>query len=255
MTRSVVLSALVLALLASLTFQASAFGAAPRHKVSARLFGPTAMKGKATYEVKPKDGVQFKRFKVEVERGVPGQRLSVRVNNRAVGSFLVNSVGVGKFELRTAQFIDSPGDGQPIPADFPNLDTGDIVVVGPLVGVIYDQLDDSDQRFNLKGSAGGSNTLKAQVKYRERFKNGQLERRFTVEVERAAGVQSFPITVNGKSAGTVTTNALGRAEFQLRTAAFIDSPGDGQPMPSTFPSLKVGDVVKVGSLTVTLKAG
>jgi hypothetical protein len=61
------------------------------------------------------------------------------------------------------------------------------------------------------------------------------------------------VRVNGQLVATVTTDSTGFVEFQYRTAAFIDSPDDGVPMPSTFPSLMDGDEVTVGSMTTTLQ--
>lgn len=219
----------------------------------ARLFGPTALKGKVTYEQRPRQGTTEQRFKVEVERGVPLQVLQVRVNGNLVGSITVNSFGRGKLQLRTAQFIDSPGDGTPISAGFPRLDTGDVVTVGPLSGVFFDRIDTSVQRFRLEGRTNNGNATDAKARYEERFKNGGLMRRFDVEIEDAGSNQSFPIFVKNQQVATVTTNQFGFVEFQLRTAAFIDSPGDGQPMPATFPSLRAGDQVRIGSMTVTLQ--
>ena len=60
------------------------------------------------------------------------------------------------------------------------------------------------------------------------------------------------IMLDGKAVGTATTNGAGFVEFQLRTAAFIDDPGDGEPMASSFPSLKGGDEVTVGNLSAVL---
>ncbi len=254
MTRSFKFIGWAAALVASAALQTSAFAASNKHKVSARLFGPTPLKGNAVYEEKPKNGQTFRRFKVEVERGVPLQSLDVFVNGNNFGTLVLNAVGRGEFQLRTASFIDDPHDGDPIPSNFPKLDTGDVIEVGPLTGIIFDQRDNSVQRIDLKGRTPSSDNVDAQAKYRERFKNGKLERRFQVEVEDASGVQSFDISVNGQLVGTLTTNNLGRGEFQLRTGAFIDSPNDGQPMPNSFPSLQAGDTVQVGDMTITLGA-
>jgi hypothetical protein len=242
---------LIIAILVTLVVHQSALAAISRHKATARLFGPTPLKGKAVYEERPRQGQRFQRFKVQVERGVPLQMLNVAVNGDVVGTIVLNAGGTGKLDLRTAAFIDDPHEAQPIPDGFPKLDTGDVVTVGPLTGIFFDRNDNRVQRFEVKGSARNGDG-KAQVQYRERFKRGTLDRRFKVEVEDAAGVRSFAITVNWQFVGTLTTNIFGEGEFQLRTARFIDDPDDGQPMPNAFPSLKAGDVVEVGSITVTL---
>lgn len=251
MLRSRKLSLTVLAFVASLAFGSTAF-AEWTHRATTRLFGPSPMKGHASYLERPRDGTMERRFKVEIQNAIPLTTFQVKVNGVSVGSITANSFGKGKLQLRTPQFIDSPGDGLPMPDDFPHLDTNDMVVVGKLSGSFFDRFDDSVQRYRLRGESGGNPDAK--VDYRERFKNsGGLERRFKVEVEDASPGQQFTIIVRGKNFGTITANSFGRAELQLRTAAFIDSPGDGIPMPDTFPSLKIGEVVKIGSLNVTMQ--
>jgi hypothetical protein len=250
MSRKITVLSLALMLIATLAFQSSAFAGSAKYRVRARLFGETPMKGQARYEQRIKDGQTFKRFKVQIEKALPLQTFDVLVNGSVVGAITTNSLGRGKFELRTAAFIDSPGDGLPMPADFPKLDTGDSVSVGPLTGTIYDLKDKSVQRVRYRGEFDADASGKAD--YRERYKKGKLERRFKIEIEDVPAGQSLDLYVNDLFITTIAT-AGDETEFQLRTAAFIDSPGDGLPMPNSFPSIKEGDVVKLGDYEMIME--
>lgn len=229
-------------------------------KLKARLFGSTAMTGKATYRERPREGTTERRFKVQVEHGTPGAVLAIHVGNYFAGSMQLNALGRAEFQLRTPQFIDSPGDGLPMPNDFPIIIDEDLVTVGPLSGVFWDRqftISGNENlvssKYRVRSNLNGATVMSGKAVYRERVKNGGLERRFQVEVEDAPANTAFNIFVNGSQVGQLTTNGFGFAEFQLRTAAFIDSPGDGSPIPNSFPSLMAGDVVTVGPLTGTLQ--
>jgi hypothetical protein len=238
------LTAAMLALIASVQARASA-----DFQSIARLFGPTALKGKAVYEERDRNGTLEQRFKVELQNGIPGTTHVVRVNSTIVGSITINSLGRGKLQLRTAQFINDPGDGQPIPNGFPRLDTGDVVRAGKLTGVVFDNLDTSAQNYRLEGEFGNNGS----AKYQEHFDDGLLEREFEVEVEHQLPNKVLPVYVRGKLVGSIRTNSLGRGRLEMRTPSFIESPADGVPMPNTFPSLRSGDEVKVGSMTTQIR--
>ncbi len=92
------------------------------------------MKGKASFLERPRAGTIEERFKVEIERAVPGKKYVVRVDGKKVGIVKANLLGRGKLQLRTAQFINSPGDGSPLPANFPQVGNNTVVTVGPLSG-------------------------------------------------------------------------------------------------------------------------
>ncbi len=260
--RTLAVSSLVVMLLAVMALPSLASAANDRYRINARLFGPTALKGKARYEERTKSGSLMRRFQVEVERGTPGQSLAILVNGDQVGTIVVGPLGRGKLQLRTPQHIDSPGDGQPMPPSFPRLVTGDNVAVGPITGTMFVVINNSSttpptpnvQLLRLRSEFAGDGASSGKVEYRERFKNTfGLERRFKVEIEDAQPNTSYQVRINGVLVVTITTNGSGFEEFQYRTAAFIDSPGDGIPMPATFPSLKAGDVVTVGIMQTTLQ--
>jgi hypothetical protein len=109
------------------------------------------------------------------------------------------------------------------------------------------------QRFKLEGKIEGAGGYELKAEYRERFRNGRLDRKFEVEIENGTPNDNQDIFVNGENVGTITTDNLGNGQFELRTAAFLDDDDeDEHPMPGSFPSLQVGDTVQVGSDTVTL---
>jgi len=105
------------------------------HRVRARMEGPTIASGKAVYRERQRNNSIEQRFDVEVEDAVPGDVMQIHVNDLMIGTIVINDLGIGEFQLRTAQFIDDPGDGDPIPSGFPTLVEGDVVTVGPLSGV------------------------------------------------------------------------------------------------------------------------
>lgn len=94
----------------------------------------------------------------------------------------------------------------------------------------------------------GNDQAQAKARYQDRARRNTLEQRFDVEVEDFAPGSELVVTVNGLNVGTIFVNALGVGELQLRTAAFIDDPGDGNPIDTDFPRLQPGDTVSVGPL-------
>jgi len=134
MYRKLLFSVLVIAALALMNVRAQA-GGSTTHRVRAELTGNTAASGQADYRERMRKGVLEQRFSIEVEDAVPGDILAVAVNGTVVGMIVINDLGIGELEYRTPQFIDDPGDGDPIPDGFPHLVQGDVCTVGPLSGM------------------------------------------------------------------------------------------------------------------------
>ncbi len=105
----------------------------------------------------------------------------------------------------------------------------------------------------MRGDLIDNTPADGSAEYREIPHASGLERRFKVEIEDAPANASYQVRVNGQLVATISTNGAGFVEFQYRTAQFISNPGDGIPMPSSFPNLKAGDVVTVGAMTATLQ--
>jgi len=117
------------------------------HKVHAALerlearmdAGNDQAQAKATYEHRLRGNRIMQKFKVEVEDWKPNAEPNVYVNGMLVGAIKINRLGFGKLQLRTASFIDGPGDGTPIGGSFPRLQPGDTVTVGDLEGVFQNR--------------------------------------------------------------------------------------------------------------------
>lgn len=226
------------------------------HLMRADLFGPEAADGKVVYRERPRNGDLERRFFAKVEDAVPGTDFAVWIGDYFVGTMTANDLGVARIALRTPQHIDSPGDGDPMPADFPTPISSDFTVVGGQSGFFYSRDDDdhdSAQRVRLRGDLAGPTSMDGQVRWLERFKRGRLLRRFKVSVEDGDLGAEYAIRLNGDVVAFMTITDEDETEFELRTPEFIDDPGDGEPMPDDFPSLLPGDVVTVGPLETTLE--
>jgi len=126
----------ILALAGMASVHAGRGGVPDQIRVEARMeLGTDLAQARARYRDRFRNGLLEQRFDVEAEDFKPGAELAVTVNGIAVGSMFVNDLGVAEMQLRTAEFIDDPGDGTPIDPDFPRLMVGDTVSVGPLKGV------------------------------------------------------------------------------------------------------------------------
>lgn len=239
MIRRTHLKLLALAALAAMP----SLAVAATHKATARLNGSMFMTGHARYQEKLVNGKRDQRFKVNVARAMPLQPLQVRVNGRPVGVAIANIAGSAKINLRTG----GKGVADPMPSNFPVIRSGDVVTVGSMSGVCYE--DNQNGQYQLEGKTHvGSSEYKAE--YKERQVNGTLTRKFEVEIEAGPADTSFDIVVKGSVVGSITTNSLGYAELEFHSGT--DDSGNHIPMPGDFPTLQPGDTVTIGSVTVTL---
>lgn len=103
-----------------------------RVRVEAEFSGMGLASGEAEYRERQEKSTLQQRFKVEVEDATPGDELGVSVNGTFVATLFVNDLGRAEIQFRTAEFIDDPGDGQPIDTEFPMLRAGDTVTVGKM---------------------------------------------------------------------------------------------------------------------------
>lgn len=95
----------------------------------------------------------------------------------------------------------------------------------------------------------GNDQSQARARYRDRVRKDTLEQRFDVEVEDFEPGAELSVSVNGDHIGIIFVNDFGVGEMQLRTGAFIDDPGDGDPIDPDFPRIMPGDTVTVGPLS------
>ena len=103
-------------------------------RTETRLRGPRATAGPMVGKAKFSDRQDRNRrkFSVEIERGTPGQMFDVMVSGVVVGTVLINNFGVGEID-----FDDTAGPAdrdQRFPRNFPEIDGGEVVQVGPLTG-------------------------------------------------------------------------------------------------------------------------
>lgn len=140
MLRKLIFSVLAICMLSAVGIQSQSFAlpGGSNHRVRADLGGRTIASGRAEYRERVRNNQVEQRFDVEVEDATPGEIMAIHVNGLMIGTLVVNDLGIGEFQLRTAAFIDDPGDGDPIPSGFPTLIAGDAVTVGPLSGTFED---------------------------------------------------------------------------------------------------------------------
>ena len=128
--RGVALAAFLFAL-AALTVSGAAMAGGDETRLRADLIAAAAagdVSGKANFRAR---GARRK-FSVEVEGFAPGIMFDVMVLGTPVGTITVDGTGVGNLD-----FDDTAGPGDaddPFPANFPALDGGEAVDVGPLAG-------------------------------------------------------------------------------------------------------------------------
>jgi hypothetical protein len=102
-------------------------------RLESRLTGTRAagqMSGKVKFE-NELDKARRK-FSVELERGKPGDMFDVMISGVVVGTVLIDGLGIGEIDYDDTA---GPGDSdQRFPRNFPELDGGEVVQVGPLTG-------------------------------------------------------------------------------------------------------------------------
>jgi hypothetical protein len=104
------------------------------------------------------------------------------------------------------------------------------------------------QSFKTEARLSGDTLASGRARYQERIRGAGMEQRFDIQVEDAAPGEEFVVLINGQMFGVLFASDLGVAELQFRTAAFIDDPGDGDPIPSGFPRIDAGAVITVGPI-------
>lgn len=131
-----------LALLAAITMitiatpqEAMASGGGSEYRLRARMRTGTAFEGKSDYRERMRGTTLVQTFHVEVNGAQPGEMFEIHVNGNLFGTIVVNDLGSAELEFRTATVDDNPQDEEPpLPTDFPRLNPGDVITVGPLTG-------------------------------------------------------------------------------------------------------------------------
>jgi hypothetical protein len=98
----------------------------------------------------------------------------------------------------------------------------------------------------LRARLRGDGLASGKADYRERERaNGTIVRIFSVEVEDAAPNTSYEVVAGGVVVGTVTTDAFGTGDLNLRTIS--DDVGQQGPVPD----LNDGDSISVSGLGIS----
>lgn len=105
-------------------------------RTETRLKGPRAsagpMDGKAKFSNRLDQA--RRKFSVEIERGNPGDMFDVMVSGVVVGTILVDKFGIGELDYDDA--AGASDRDQRFPRNFPEIDGGEVVQVGPLTGTM-----------------------------------------------------------------------------------------------------------------------
>ncbi|MDX1502456.1 MAG: hypothetical protein R3325_08825 [Thermoanaerobaculia bacterium] len=127
---------LVLGWILATALSAGAALAASELRLESRLRGPREaagpMVGKVTFRHRLDQA--RRKFSVEVERARAGQMFDVMVSGVVVGTLLIDDLGVGELD-----YDDTAGGNdrdRRFPRNFPELDGGEVVQVGPLTGTL-----------------------------------------------------------------------------------------------------------------------
>lgn len=103
-------------------------------------------------------------------------------------------------------------------------------------------------QYRVRANLNGQTLASGKAVYRERIRgNGQVEQRFSVEVEDAPPGAIMAVSINGTIFGMIVINDLGVGELEYRTPAFNDDP-NVDPIPDNFPHLVTGDDIIVGPI-------
>jgi hypothetical protein len=106
---------------------------------------------------------------------------------------------------------------------------------------------------NLRGDVHDEDTgFVGTVIYRERDRDGVLDRRLILRARNAEPDQLIQLFLDSGLAAAATADEDGRAITRARTPEFIIDPDDWIPLPYSFPRLFEGQGVRIGVLFTTL---
>lgn len=230
---------------------------------SGRLFGG-GLHGQARYAEQMRNGRLLRLFVLDIENADPFQNIPIFVNGQRLLTMTTNPAGKGRLIMRSAEFFDDPTAGMKMPAGFPRLRTGDFVAAGPATGVIFTRhggnvlpTPDRVQTVATHGRVQGTGPsgVKGTVEFRARQVRGQpVERIFTADLSNIPPFESVQIKLDHQVIATATADGDGNANLVLRTQSYIDEAGE-IAMPTSFPSLHAGNVLRIDGVRVTLVRG
>jgi hypothetical protein len=228
----------------------------------AKLFGHSNITGKSIYRELIREGELMRRFNVTVKHAAPGQIFAVHLGGAFVDAVQADQTGLAVLEMRTPAFIDDPETQVPMPNNFPTIVDLETVSVGMLSGVFFDAIytlpDGADligPQYRVMNEFVDDDTgMNGKVIYRERIKNGELDRRLLVHVFDGVPNSWLWFRIHGNpQVAPISFDANGFGMLEMRTPSFIQFPGIELPMPISFPSLLPGEIVRIGNIPVELE--
>jgi len=101
---------------------------------------------------------------------------------------------------------------------------------------------ETQNELRFEARLDGDGLASGKAKYRERDRKGSTQLRFSVQIEDAAPNTTYEILLNGVAFASVTTDALGAGDFDVRN--ITDDPGQL----GVVPKMNDGDEIEVAGL-------
>lgn len=119
------------------------------------------------------------------------------------------------------------------------------VALGAFAGVGL-STSEAGADYRVRARIRTGTALEGKGEYRERMRGTTLIQKWNVEVNFAAANTTYEVQLNGMPIGMITTNGLGHAEQEFRTAVVDDNPHDEEPpIPTDFPHVNSGDTLTI----------
>ena len=225
----------------------------------AQLFGDPATTGKVIYRELMLEGELARRFNATVFDAAPGQMFAIHLNGAFVASMQADQFGEATLEMRTPNFISDPSH-QPMPGNFPTITDLETIAVGPLSGVFFDAAYTLPEGEDLIGPQykisnnfiDGVTGMTGSILYRERIKNGALDRRLFIQAENGEPGSFRWFRIDDQKVAQLFFDAAGNGYLEIRSPAFITDHGVQVPMGQSFPTLLPNEVVRIGHIHVQL---
>jgi hypothetical protein len=95
----------------------------------------------------------------------------------------------------------------------------------------------------------GDIAVEGNAQYRERDRDGFMDRRFKVSLDNAVPGATYDVWIGSYFVDTIVADNLGCLNYKLRTVEFIDDDDDVTAMPFDFPVVAATDTIMVGALS------
>ncbi len=175
-----------------------------------------------------------------------------QVNGQQVGQFVTDEKGLGRFDFDHDEHnhggsgtlnLPAPVAGMQITAVFRGNPQNPSLTDTPVSGRLH--LEDDDDRVLASLSASSVTTTKEilETEFESEAEGTGQQRRLELSVYNLLPNTNYPVTIGGKAAGSITTNALGQAGLKYSDKAR----GGYSAFPAGFPAVADGAAVTVGN--------